>query len=180
MIPVLIAIAEVLAVALARVAVKQAVKYAAKQATKQAVKQTLKTTVVKNAKEQVKKQAKKAVAKKNKLPTGNKGVCKTCANKSTKASTKPTTSGSYTIKFKSGKEYHGKGSFNRARKSADIKHKKYNDPPKKVEWKPAKNERQAFINEHKRIEKGGGINNSKNYNKINSPGKKLLNKRPEK
>ncbi len=81
--------------------------------------------------------------------------------------------GSYTNTHQSGKTYSGKGSQARARESANRVEKQKNDPAKKTEWKQSKNTREAFKAEDKRIEKNGGAGNTKkNYNKINSPGKK--------
>lgn len=71
------------------------------------------------------------------------------------------------------KTYSGKGPQKRANESANRVAKENNDPVKKVEWKPSKNTREAFKAEDKRIEKNGGAGNTeKNYNKVNSPGKK--------
>ncbi|RAV99275.1 RHS repeat-associated core domain-containing protein [Pseudochryseolinea flava] len=82
--------------------------------------------------------------------------------------------GSYTNTHESGKKYHGKGGEDRARQSADRVAKENKDPAKKTEWKPAKNDRQAFKDEAKRIKKDGGVENPNNYNKVNSPGKKYI------
>jgi RHS repeat-associated protein len=80
--------------------------------------------------------------------------------------------GSYTIKFKNGKRYHGKGPYSRAIASAkylaDL-HKTsfdYSD----IDWTSAENEPQAFRDEAKRLEADGGKNNPNNYNQIDSPG----------
>ena len=80
--------------------------------------------------------------------------------------------GSYTNTHESGNTYSGKGPESRAKQSADAKAKQYNDPVKKTDWKPAKNDREAFKAEDKRIQKNGGPGSSKNYNKIQSPGNK--------
>jgi len=83
--------------------------------------------------------------------------------------------GSYTNTHESGKTYSGKGSQKRAQTSAQEKATQNNDPVKKTDWKPAKSAKEAFKAEAKRIDNNGGANNpSKNYNKINSPGKKYL------
>lgn len=81
--------------------------------------------------------------------------------------------GSYTITFESGKKYHGKGNENRMKQSAREKEKKYGDRPASMEWTPAENDRQAFIGEYKRLKADGGPSNPNNYNKIESPGKKM-------
>jgi RHS repeat-associated protein len=81
--------------------------------------------------------------------------------------------GSYTNTHTTGKTYSGKGPEKRANESAKRVSKENNDPVKKVDWKPSKNSREAFKAEDKRIRKNGGAGNSKrNYNKVNSPGKK--------
>ncbi len=69
------------------------------------------------------------------------------------------------------KKYHGKGPRSRMNRSARQKAEEYNDPVVDKEWTPAKNDREAFIQEAERIEKDGGIR-ANNYNKINSPGEK--------
>lgn len=80
--------------------------------------------------------------------------------------------GSYTIKFESGKNYHGKGPQTRMEQSAKEKSKKYNDPVKSKEWKPARNERQAFKDEYTRLKNDGGHRSDTNYNRRASPGEK--------
>jgi hypothetical protein len=41
---------------------------------------------------------------------------------------------------------------------------------KRIDWKPAKNAKEAFRDEAKRIQRDGGVENPKNYNIRNSPG----------
>jgi len=60
------------------------------------------------------------------------------------------------------------------KKSAREKEKKYDDKAINMDWTPANSEREAFIDEHKRLEKDNGPN-GKNYNKINSPRKNIVN-----
>ena len=91
-------------------------------------------------------------------------------------SNKSDQTGSYTNTHESGKKYHGKGSEQRAQQSAKEKEKTYNDPAKNTDWKPAKNDKEAFKDEAKRIRKDGGVENPNNYNKRNSPGEKELKK----
>lgn len=91
-------------------------------------------------------------------------------------SVKSKQTGSYTNTHDSGNSYHGKGSEERAKQSAKEKEKTYNDPVKSTDWKPAKNEKEAFKDEARRIRQDGGVENPKNYNKINSPGEKELKK----
>ncbi len=89
-------------------------------------------------------------------------------------------SGSYTNTHKSGKKYHGKGGEKRAAKSANEKATKYDDPLDNTDWTPAKNDRQAFKDEYKRMQTDAnkqtpeGYKSSDNYNKRQSPGKKYL------
>jgi RHS repeat-associated protein len=80
--------------------------------------------------------------------------------------------GSYTIKFKNGKRYHGKGSFSRALQSAkqiakdhETSFEIYN-----IDWTPSTSNEQSFRDEAKRLEADGGKNNTNNYNQIDSPG----------
>lgn len=85
--------------------------------------------------------------------------------------------GSYTIGFESGKKYHGKGTETRMNKSANDKSKTYNDPVKSKDFTKAKNDREAFKQESRRIDtdKVGntpGHKNPNNYNKRASPGEK--------
>jgi hypothetical protein len=83
--------------------------------------------------------------------------------------------GSYTNTHESGKKYHGKGSEERAKQSGKEKAEENNDPVKETEWTSSANKREAFKDEAKRIRNDGGVQNSNNYNKINSPGEKYLN-----
>jgi RHS repeat-associated protein len=82
--------------------------------------------------------------------------------------------GSYTNTHLSGKKYHGKGNEKRMNQSARRNAREYNDPVVKQEYQPAKNSREAFKDEARRIKRDGGIDNPNNYNKRNSPGKKYL------
>lgn len=80
--------------------------------------------------------------------------------------------GSYTITFESGKKYHGKGPESRMNQSAKQQSKTNKDNVKSKEWKEAKNDREAFKDESKRIENDGGHKSTSNYNKKASPGDK--------
>ena len=82
--------------------------------------------------------------------------------------------GSYTITFESGMKYHGKGPESRMQQSAREKSKVYSDPVVAKDWTPSPTEKDAFIDEAKRIRNDGGVKNISNYNKINSPGEKYL------
>ncbi|MDR4891002.1 MULTISPECIES: hypothetical protein [unclassified Chryseobacterium] len=85
--------------------------------------------------------------------------------------------GSYTNTHQSGKKYHGKGDEKRAKKSGDEKAKENDDPLESTDWTEAKDEREAFKEESKRMEtdadkeKGKeGHESENNYNKRRSPG----------
>lgn len=85
--------------------------------------------------------------------------------------------GSYTNTHESGKEYHGKGDKGRMNQSAKDKAKANNDPVVKQDYTPAKNDREAFKQESRRLEKDKvgntpGHKNPNNYNKRSSPGDK--------
>jgi hypothetical protein len=80
--------------------------------------------------------------------------------------------GSYTNKHESGKEYHGQGDKKRSQKSAKEKEAENNDPHVATEWTPADSRREAMKEESRRLDAGGGKESDKNYNKIESPGKK--------
>jgi hypothetical protein len=86
-------------------------------------------------------------------------------------------SGSYTNTHESGTKYHGKGDESRMNKSAAEKAKANNDPVKSQDYTPAKNSREAFKQESRRLDtdKVGntpGHKNPNNYNKRDSPGTK--------
>jgi hypothetical protein len=84
-------------------------------------------------------------------------------------------SGNYEHKTESGKTYNGVGGEKRMEQSAKNIEKKYGDKVVSSEHTPAANKREALIKEHNAIEKNGGAGNKdRNYNQINSPGKKLL------
>ena len=86
--------------------------------------------------------------------------------------------GVYEISYKSGKNYVGKGGYNRAIKSA-VDHAKNNrDTVTSIRWKASSSSRQAFKEEYGLQTLRGVGNASKTYNKIWSPGKKYyLNSR---
>ncbi|MFN8431860.1 MAG: hypothetical protein U0V04_17895 [Spirosomataceae bacterium] len=85
--------------------------------------------------------------------------------------------GSYTNTHESGKTYHGKGGQKRAAESGKQQAAKNNDPHKSTDWTPAKNNREAFKQESRRLENDAdkvkgirGHQSDKNYNKRDSPG----------
>ncbi len=82
--------------------------------------------------------------------------------------------GSYTNTHESGKTYSGKGSRERSQVSGRRVEKQTGDTHVATEWKRAPNSTQAFKDEAKRIQQHGGARGSQNYNKIESPGKKML------
>ncbi len=83
-------------------------------------------------------------------------------------------SGNYTNEHASGKTYSGVGDIERMNKSGKRIANQHSDPVVGQEFNPAANKKAAYIKEHIDIEKNGGAGNkAENYNKINSPGKKL-------
>jgi hypothetical protein len=81
--------------------------------------------------------------------------------------------GSYTNLHESGKTYSGKGSRARSQVSARRVEKETGDKHIATDWTPASNDRAAFKQESGRIDANGGPASSGNYNKIESPGKKM-------
>ena len=82
-------------------------------------------------------------------------------------------SGSYEIEFKSGKNYVGKGSEARMRVSARTHSVANADPVVNTRWEPASSTNQAFVDEYLKMLRRG-VNNANTYNKIWSPGRKIL------
>ena len=91
--------------------------------------------------------------------------------------------GSYTITFENGKKYHGKGPVGRMAKSALIFLAKFSlfgvkNDIINLDWTPARTTRQAFKDEHTRMQKDKNVNagipqgydSPKNYNINQSPG----------
>lgn len=70
----------------------------------------------------------------------------------------PDSPGSYTITFKSGKKYHGKGPPGRMLESAKRLSKEKSDPVVDLDWTSAATEDEAFKQEHTRIQSDGGPN----------------------
>ena len=81
--------------------------------------------------------------------------------------------GSYTNTHQSGMKYHGKGTKARSQRSGREKEQTYGDPHVATDWTPSPNSQQALKDENARIQNDGGIQNPKNYNIINSPGKNI-------
>ena len=67
--------------------------------------------------------------------------------------------GSYEIVYKSGKNYVGKGGYNRAIQSAQRNAQRHSDSVVSISWKKAPTVKDAFINEYKSMSKFGGPNN---------------------
>ncbi len=90
--------------------------------------------------------------------------------------------GSYTNTFASGKKYHGKGSRVRSQRSARKTAREFNDDHVATDWKPSPSEAESFKDEARRIRADGGPArgdlSKPNYNKIDSPGEKMLGSGP--
>jgi hypothetical protein len=83
----------------------------------------------------------------------------------------PANNGAYTIRFKSGKVYVGKGGTTRARRSARQRSRENNDPVESITHSPASNDGEAFRMEARKLRNAGGPGSNRNYNEINSPGR---------
>ncbi|MDP4146931.1 MAG: RHS repeat-associated core domain-containing protein [Bacillota bacterium] len=85
------------------------------------------------------------------------------------------TSGSYTVHFKSGMQYHGEGSLARARKSYRRIVKAHPEEElHHIHWTPAKSQKSGFMHEEIRLSNHGGPSNPRNYNINNSPGRRYF------
>ena len=80
--------------------------------------------------------------------------------------------GSYTNTHESGRTYSGKGTRQRSQISGAREARVNNDPHIATDFTPAKNNREAFKDESRRIDAHGGPKSTNNYNRIESPGKK--------
>ena len=81
------------------------------------------------------------------------------------------TVGTYVVLYKDGNNYVGKGSFNRAIKSAKN-HLQGNDKVSAIIWAPATSDKNAFIAEYfLQTVRGVGSKGKNTFNKIWSPGK---------
>ncbi|WP_396170764.1 RHS repeat domain-containing protein [Flavobacterium sp.] len=105
-------------------------------------------------------------------------ITNNAVNNMSKDSSKET--GSYTNTHESGTNYHGKGDKSRMNKSASEKAKANNDPVKSQDYTPAKNSREAFKQESRRLQNDGGAKSKTNYNKRDSPGTKYRKQDGEK
>lgn len=84
----------------------------------------------------------------------------------------PKQTGSYTNTHESGKTYVGKGSRQRSQKSGRREARRNDDPHVATDWTPAKNDREAFKQESRRLGAEDGPGSSSNYNRIEPPGTK--------
>ena len=85
--------------------------------------------------------------------------------------------GSYEIEYISGYKYVGKGGFNRAITSAK-KHADDNaDIVKSISWRSSTNNKKAFVDEYARQVANQYNNGGKLYNKIWSPGRRIVDAR---
>ena len=85
--------------------------------------------------------------------------------------------GSYVIEFESGKCYVGKGTQERMEESARYRSKVNTDKVVSKTWEPAASNDDAFIDEYLKLLDRGGPKSGNNYNVIESPGKRILEKR---
>jgi hypothetical protein len=73
-----------------------------------------------------------------------------------------------------GKTYDGKGSRERSQESGRRVEEEAGDKHTATDWTPAANPREAFKQESQRLDSNGGAKSDSNYNKNESPGKKML------
>ena len=86
--------------------------------------------------------------------------------------------GSYTNTHESGKTYDGKGDRKRSQESGRRVEQQTGDAHVATDWTPANSSRDAFVQESKRLDSHGGPSSAGNYNKIESPGKRLREEGP--
>ncbi len=98
------------------------------------------------------------------------GAAAVKGGKGGKSTTKET--GSYTNTHESGKTYSGKGGRERSQASGRRIAQDRGDPHVATDWTPAKNDRQAFKQENRRIQEHRGPRKPNNYNERESPGKR--------
>jgi len=82
-------------------------------------------------------------------------------------------SGSYEHTFKSGKTYDGKGDASRAARSGREIAKRNNDPLVSTTTRKAASDRESFKQESRGLDRNGGPRSNRNYNNIESPGKRM-------
>lgn len=82
--------------------------------------------------------------------------------------------GAYQVMFESGKRYFGKGGgTDRAMSSAKRVATENNDKVKSVCFRQCANEREAFKEEARLLDRDGGPGSPTNYNKSKSPGTRM-------
>jgi len=86
--------------------------------------------------------------------------------------------GTYTVEYKTGNVYHGKGPPERAVQSAKRVATQEKDVPTGISYVPAEGDRRALKEEARRIGADGGPGKG-NYNRIESPGKRMLEEEGE-
>jgi RHS repeat-associated protein len=101
--------------------------------------------------------------------TGSKAASRTSIRETAQSTRGP---GSYTNTHESRTEYHGAGPASRSQRSARRIERRTGDKHVASDWTPASSRREAFKDESRRLEKGGGPKSDKNYNQIDSPGTK--------
>ncbi|MDI1478408.1 hypothetical protein [Polyangium sp. y55x31] len=108
--------------------------------------------------------------------SGGGGAAKTTVKTTTRSASGSSSSetGSYTNTHASGRTYDGKGSRERSQISGRRIERKTGDQHVATDWRPAPNGKEAFKEEARRLQEHGGPARPDNYNKIESPGKKLL------
>jgi RHS repeat-associated protein len=77
-------------------------------------------------------------------------------------------SGSYTVTYKDGTKYHGKGNLEEAISGASRKSN--GDEVINLDWSPSKNNSDSFVDEAKRLNTDGGYKSKTNRNERDSPG----------
>ena len=102
-------------------------------------------------------------------------AAKVFRNTADAASDIKTSTGTYVVLFESGKNYVGKGSFNRAITSATEHATDFGDTVSSIVWAPTSSSKKAFMAEYMlQSIKNVGRSNSGTYNIIWSPGKKIV------
>ncbi|MEL7492043.1 MAG: RHS repeat-associated core domain-containing protein [Pseudomonadota bacterium] len=80
--------------------------------------------------------------------------------------------GSYTNTHESGKKYHGKGTRARSQQSGRREARNNDDPHTSTEFRGSRNDREAYKDESRRMDRDGGSRSDSNYNRRESPGRR--------
>lgn len=120
--------------------------------------------------------AAKSASTTTKTADGAVGTAQSVVKDANVRSPKTAEQGSYTNTHASGKTYSGKGSRERSQRSGRRVEKETGDTHTATEWSRANDSNSAFKDEARRIEQHGGAKGPENYNRIESPGKKILEK----